>query len=99
MNGQFTFEVLFEFGISKPIVVVPSVAQISSDGGLLPFRQMDERIVLTQQFAAALTDPRHVGYVPPVEEKERNLLRNAIRGRCAPVSPIALRTRGRLRRH
>ncbi|MGA2035665.1 MAG: IS1380 family transposase [Thermoguttaceae bacterium] len=32
-------------------------------GGLLPFRELDERLRLTRQFVDALTDRRHVGYV------------------------------------
>jgi len=35
-----------------------SDAPITSDAGLLPVRQFDERIGLTKQFAAALDDPR-----------------------------------------
>jgi hypothetical protein len=41
-----------------PILVEPSDEQLGSDAGLLPLRQFDERIGLTQQFAAALDDPR-----------------------------------------
>lgn len=63
MNSQFDFRALFNFGTSKPIVVEPSEAQISSDAGLLPFRQLDEQLGLTQQFAEALADRRHAGYI------------------------------------
>jgi hypothetical protein len=42
-------------------VVEPSSAQLSSDGGLLPLRQFDEQIGLTDQFARALEDPRLPG--------------------------------------
>jgi hypothetical protein len=41
-----------------PVIVEPSRGQLSSDGGLLPLRQFDERLGLTQQFAQALHDPR-----------------------------------------
>jgi hypothetical protein len=41
-----------------PLVIEPSPGQLSSDAGLLPIRQFDERIGLTQAFAAALDDPR-----------------------------------------
>src|SRR5262249_55346784 len=41
-----------------PIVIEPSPGQLSSDAGLLPIRQFDERIGLTRSFAAALDDPR-----------------------------------------
>jgi hypothetical protein len=53
----------FDIGGSKPIIVEPSATQISSDAGLLPFRQLDERIGLTRQFAEALSDRRNVGYI------------------------------------
>lgn len=57
------FQLNFDFLRSKPIIVEPSAAQVSSDGGLLPFRQLDQRLRLTQQFAEALTDPRAAGYI------------------------------------
>ena len=63
MNSQSDFQVSFDFFPSKTVVVEPSAAQVSSDAGLLPFRQLDERLGLTQQFAEALMDRRHVGYV------------------------------------
>jgi hypothetical protein len=44
------------FGL--PIVVEPSRAALSSDAGLLPLRQLDEQLGLTQTFAAALDDRR-----------------------------------------
>jgi Transposase DDE domain group 1 len=49
-------ETLDFFG--TPIVVEPSAGQLSSDAGLLPFRQLDERLRLTHAFAAVLNDPR-----------------------------------------
>jgi len=57
------FQFCFDFFPSKPVVVEPSTAQVSSDGGLLPFRQLDERLGYTEQFAATLPDRRAVGYV------------------------------------
>src|SRR5215469_2494458 len=44
--------------IGTPLVIEPSPGQRSSDAGLLPIRQFDERIGLTQAFTAALDDPR-----------------------------------------
>jgi hypothetical protein len=41
------------------LVIEPSSGQFSSDAGSLPIRQFDERIGLTQAFAAALDDPRN----------------------------------------
>ncbi len=49
----------FDFLPGKPIVVEPVAAALSSDAGLLPLRQLDERLGLTAQFIAALEDPRH----------------------------------------
>ena len=41
-----------------PIQIEISDAPLTSDAGLLPMRQFDQRIGLTQHFAAALHDPR-----------------------------------------
>jgi hypothetical protein len=41
-----------------PLVTEPSPGQLSGDAGLLPVRQFDQRIGLTQAFAATLDDPR-----------------------------------------
>ncbi len=63
MDQQSVFEISFNFFRSKPVVVGPSPAQNSSDGGLLAFRQLDEELGLTYQFAECLDDRRHVGYI------------------------------------
>jgi len=47
----------------KPIVVEPVEARMTSDAGLLPMREFDERVGLTEQFAAALGDPRYQPFV------------------------------------
>jgi hypothetical protein len=49
-------QVLDFFG--TPLVIEPSPGQLSSDAGLLPIRQFDQRVGLTRAFAAALDDPR-----------------------------------------
>jgi hypothetical protein len=48
----------FDFYEPLPIQVEVSDAPLTSDAGLLPLRQFDQRIGLTAQFAAALHDPR-----------------------------------------
>jgi hypothetical protein len=63
MDSQSDFQVCFDFLSSKPIVVESSAARVSSDAGLLPFRQLDERIGLTRRFAEALTDRRDQGRI------------------------------------
>jgi hypothetical protein len=54
-------QVLDFFG--TPLVIEPSPGQLSSDAGLLPIRQFDDRIGLTRAFAEALDDPRDPGLV------------------------------------
>jgi hypothetical protein len=58
---QTAWQATFNFWSKLPIVVEPSSAQLSSDGGLLPLRQFDEQIGFTHQFAQALEDPRRPG--------------------------------------
>ena len=47
-----------DFFPGMPIFFQSSAAQLSGDGGLPLFRQLDERLRLTADFAAALDDPR-----------------------------------------
>jgi hypothetical protein len=49
----------FDFFKPLPIQIQLSDAPLTSDAGLLPLRQFDQRIGLTQLFAAALDDQRH----------------------------------------
>jgi hypothetical protein len=48
----------YDFFAPLPIQVELSDAPLTSDAGLLPLRQFDERIGLTRQFATVLDDPR-----------------------------------------
>jgi hypothetical protein len=49
-------QVLNFFG--TPLVIEPSAGQLSCDAGLLPIRQLDQRLGLTRAFAETLDDPR-----------------------------------------
>jgi hypothetical protein len=48
----------FDFFSRLPIVVEPKAVQVSSDAGILPLRQFDGQIGLTDRFIACLNDPR-----------------------------------------
>jgi hypothetical protein len=63
MVSQTAFQHTLDFPTSKPIVVEPSADQVSSDAGLLPFRQLDEHLGLSRQFAEALSDRRDVSHI------------------------------------
>lgn len=58
MSIQPVFQLTFDFFDDLPVVLEASPAQLSSDGGLLAFRQFDEQIGLTKAVAAVLDDPR-----------------------------------------
>ena len=59
MNSQPAAPFQFDFFQPLPIQIQVSDAPLTSDAGLLPLRQFDQRIGLTRQFAAVLDDPRH----------------------------------------
>ena len=68
-------QVLDFFGI--PLVLEPSSGQLSSDAGLLPIRQFDDRTGLTRAFAGALDDPRDPGLT---EHKFLEMVRSRVYG-------------------
>jgi hypothetical protein len=57
MSIQPAWQATFDF-FDTPVVVEPSAGQLSSDAGLLPFRQADHLLGFTHDFAARLNDPR-----------------------------------------
>ncbi|HMB05386.1 MAG TPA: IS1380 family transposase [Isosphaeraceae bacterium] len=59
MSLQSVPPLSFDFFPSRPVQIEVSPAPLSSDAGLLPMRQFDEQIRLTEQFAAAIEDRRH----------------------------------------
>jgi hypothetical protein len=58
MSVQTLWSQAIDFFPSLPIHFQTSTEQFSHDGGLLLFRQLDERLGLTRDFALALDDPR-----------------------------------------
>ena len=48
----------FDFFASRPVEIEVASAPLSSDAGLLPIRQFDQQVRLTEQVAAALDDRR-----------------------------------------
>jgi len=73
---QSAWQKSFEF-YKKTVVVQASEATLTSDAGLLPIRQFDEQIGITEQFANALTDLR---YLPSVVHSLREMVRMRIYG-------------------
>jgi hypothetical protein len=63
MSLQSVPRLSFDFFPSRPVEVELSSSPLSSDAGLLPIRQFDKRIRLTEQFAAALEDRRHPTFI------------------------------------
>jgi Transposase DDE domain group 1 len=63
VDQQSAFQVTFGFFGGKPIIVEPAAAQLTSDAGLLAFRQFDEQIGLTRRFAETLSDSRSPGQI------------------------------------
>lgn len=63
MDQQSAVQITFDFFPAKPIVVEATAGQLTSDAGLLPFRQLDEQLGLTRRFGDALTDSRSPGQI------------------------------------
>jgi hypothetical protein len=58
MSVQGVWAERLDFHAQKPVVLENSGGRLSSDAGLLVVREFDERVGLTEQFAAALDDRR-----------------------------------------
>lgn len=62
MSLQSVGDLSFDFLPSRPVELEISDSPLSSDAGLLPIRQLDERLRFTEQFAGALQDPRQTRF-------------------------------------
>ena len=63
MSLQGVLPFVFDFFPKKPVEFEISSAPLTSDAGLLPILQFDEKIGLTERFAAALSDRRAAAIV------------------------------------
>ena len=100
MSLQSVPRLSFDFFPSRPVEVEISASPLTSDAGLLPIRQFDERIRLTEQFAAALDDRRDPTFV---EHSLLSMVRQRIYGILADYEDQndhdTLRPRPRLQAH
>jgi hypothetical protein len=67
----------FDFFPARPVQIEISPAPLTSDAGLLPIRQFDDQIRLTEQFAAAIEDRRDPRFV---EQSLLSMVRQRIFG-------------------
>jgi hypothetical protein len=77
MSLQSVPPLSLDFFPSRPVQIEISSAPLTSDAGLLPIRQFDEQIRLTDQFAAALQDLRDPKFV---EQPLLSMVRQRIYG-------------------
>src|SRR5271170_2473623 len=75
MSPQAAEQLSFDFVPQSPIIVQRLAGQISSDAGLLPLRQFDQRWDYTRRMAACLEDPR-----PSPEQSLASMLRQRLFG-------------------
>lgn len=75
MSSQGAEQLSFDFLSDLPVVVQPSEGRLSSDAGLLPLRQFDQRWKYTARMADCLHDPK-----PSREQSLDSMLRQRIFG-------------------
>jgi hypothetical protein len=75
MSPQTAEQFTFDFLPHLPVIVQQSAGQISSDAGLLPLRQFDQRWDYTGRMAGCLEDPR-----PSPEQTLESMLRQRLFG-------------------
>lgn len=80
MYRHSAWQLRFDFFAHKPVIVEPVDAHLTSDAGLLLFRQYDEQHRFTEGFAAALSDPRSG---PALKHTYLEMVRSRIYGMLA----------------
>ncbi|MGP0090830.1 MAG: IS1380 family transposase [Xanthobacteraceae bacterium] len=75
MSSQGAQQLSFDFLADLPVVVQPWEGQLSSDAGLLPLRQFDQRWKYTARMAQCLFDPK-----PSREQSLDSMLRQRVFG-------------------
>src|SRR5262245_19244119 len=92
MSIQPAWQATFDF-YDLPVVVAPAAGQLTSDAGLLPFRQLDQRLGLTAAFAQALNDPRDPDLIDhPLAEMVRSRVYGILAGYADQNDHDTLRT-------
>jgi Transposase DDE domain group 1 len=77
MSLQSVPPLSFDFFPSRPVQIEISPAPLTTDAGLVPIRQFDDQIRLTEQFAAAIEDKRDPKYI---EQSLLSMVRQRIFG-------------------
>jgi hypothetical protein len=75
MSAQTAEQLSFSFLPDLPVIVQPSEGQLSSDAGLLPLRQFDQKWSYTARMAQCLEDP-----MPGREQSLLSMLRQRLFG-------------------
>jgi hypothetical protein len=74
MSAQSVEQLNFDFLPHLPVIVQPHQGQLSSDAGLLPLRQFDQRWRFTQKLARCLHDPLRQAQGRPKPARRHSLL-------------------------
>jgi hypothetical protein len=78
MSAQTAQQLSFNFLPHFPVIVQRSEGQLSSDAGLLPLRQFDQRLHYTERMARCLVDPK-----PGRDQSLLSMLRQRLFGTLA----------------
>ena len=82
----------FDFFPSRPVQVEVSTSPLTSDAGLLPIRQFDGQVRLTEQFAAAIEGRSGTRVSSSVEHSALSMVRQRIFGILRPTTRTRMTT-------